>query len=140
MSKFWGVVGTLFVIGIAMILLGNQTTPGGINFTDLETECRYNQQEATDVSVNLENNRLSFEGQFPINNTRSDLTYDYRISQDEITLNIIPERRERPSTYVNTCLGLVYYKAQTERIDDGRYRVEIQHDGKRVEEKVMVLG
>jgi len=140
MSKFWGVVGTLFVIGIAMILLGNQTTANGINFTDLETECRYNQQEGTDVSVNLENNRLSFEGQFPINNTRSDLTYDYRVSQDEITLNIIPERRERPSTYVNTCLGMAYYKAQTERIEDGRYRVEIQHDGKRVEEKVMVLG
>ena len=123
-----------------MILLGNQTTANGINFTDLETECRYNQQEGTDVSVNLENNRLSFEGQFPTNNTRSDLTYDYRVSQDEITLNIVPERRERPSTYVNTCLGMVYYEAQTERIEDGRYRVEIQHDGERVEEKVMVLG
>ncbi len=140
MSKFWGVVGTLFVIGIAMILLGNQTTANGINFTDLETECRYNQQKVTDVSVNLENDRLSFEGQFPTNNTRSDLSYNYRVSQDEIILNVIPERRERPSSYVNTCLGMVYYKAQTDSIEDGRYRVEVQHDGERVEEKVMVLG
>lgn len=140
MSKFWGVVGTLFVIGIAMILLGNQTAANGINFTDLETECRYNQQEVTDVSVNLENDRLSFEGQFPTKNTRSDLTYNYRVSQDEIILNVIPEKRDRPSSYVNACLGMVYYKAQTDSIEDGRYRVEIQHDGERVEEKVIVLG
>lgn len=140
MSNFWGVVGTLFAVGIAMILIGNQATSSGINFTDLETECRYNQQEVTDVSVNLENDRLSFEGQFPTNNTRSDLSYDYRVSGDEITLNIVPEKRERPSSYVNTCLGIVNYRAQTDSIEDGRYRVEIQHDGERVEEKVIRFG
>lgn len=123
-----------------MILLGNQTTASGINFTDLETECRYNQQEVTDVTVNLENDRLSFEGKFPINNTRSDLKYSYKVSESEIILNIIPEKRERPSTFIHTCLGIVNYKAQTDSIEDGRYRVEIQHDGKRVEERIMVLG
>jgi len=140
MSKFWGVVGFLFVIGIAMILLGNQTAANGINFSDLETECRYNYEETNRISVNAQNNRLGFEGKFPVNNTRSDLKYSYEVSEGEIILNIIPEDRERPSTYVNTCLGIVNYKAQTDRIEDGRYRVEIQHDGKRVEERVLVLG
>lgn len=130
----------MFVIGITMILLVNQTSADGINFTDLETECRYNYQEATDVSVNLANDRLSFEGQFLINNTRSDLKYDYTVSEGEIVLNIISEKKDRPSSYVDTCLGLVNYKAQTDSIEDGRYRVEVQHDGERVKEKIMVLG
>lgn len=141
MSRFWGIVGAFFVIGIAVILLGNQTTATNeINFTDLETECRYDQQEGTDVSVNLGNDRLGFEGQYPINSTGSDLKYNYRVSDDEIILNIISERRDKPASYVDNCLGLVKYKAQTEQIEEGRYRVEVQHEGERVEEKIISLG
>jgi hypothetical protein len=139
MSKFWGAAGILTLIGIALILLGNQST-SGINFTDFETECRYDRGEFTDITVSPDNQRLSFEGHFPINNTKSDLKYNYRVSGDEIILNILPEQRERPGQYIHTCLGLVVYNAQTERIPDGRYRVEVQHDGERVEEKVIVFG
>ncbi|MFB6175506.1 MAG: hypothetical protein ABEJ87_06080 [Candidatus Nanohalobium sp.] len=136
MSKFWGAAGTLVVIGIALILLGNQTA-AGINFTDLETACRYNRKEASNIGVHPNGKRLTFEGQFPINNTESDLSYTYKVSDGEILLNVKAEDGKQPTDYVNQCLGLAEYRAHTDVIPGGRYIVEVQHNGKKVKEKVI---
>lgn len=138
MSKFWGAVGTLAVIGVALILMGNSAR-AGINFTDLETECRYDRGEVTDITLSPDQDRLSFEGHFPTNNTESNLKYNYRVSDGEIVLNIVPEQRNTPEQYWNKCLGLAVYKAQTAQISEGRYRVEVQHDGERVEERIIEI-
>lgn len=136
MSKFWGAVGTLAVIGVALILMGNSAR-AGINFTDLETECRYDRGEMTDITLSPQQDRLGFEGHFPTNSTESDLSYTYSVSNGEIILNIVPEQRDAPGQYLNRCLGLAVYKAQTAEISEGRYRVEVQHNGQRVEEKII---
>lgn len=136
MSKFWGAVGTLAVIGVALILMGSSAR-AGINFTDLETECRYDRGEMTDVTLSQEQNRISFEGYFPTNNTESDLKYNYRVSNGEIVLDIVPEQRNEPEQFWNECLGLAVYKAQTAEISEGEYRVEVRHDGERVEERII---
>lgn len=138
MSKFWGVVGTLFVIGMVLVLLGNQAA--GINFSDLETECRYDRQEQTDVDVHASQNRLSFDGQFPVNNTESHLTYTYTVEDGEIVLNVRTDSKDEPTDFYNKCLGVAVYNAETSQLSDGRYRVEVQHDGVKVEEKVIVFG
>lgn len=135
MSKFWGAVAALFAIGFGLMILGNQQ-PSGINFKELETECRYSQQESVDVEVG-QDSRLEFEGMFPINSTESDLKYNYRVSGGEIILDVYAENLPKPDSYVNDCLGMAIYKAQTDRIPDGRYRLEIQHEGERIEEKVI---
>lgn len=135
MSKFWGAVGTLTVIGLALVLMGNQAA--GINFTDLETECRYDRPEESFVSVPVGENQLKFEGQFPINSTESELSYTYRVSDGEIVLNVRATERDKPQSYVGTCLGMVNYQAQTDEISPGRYTVRVQHDGEIVKEKMI---
>jgi hypothetical protein len=139
MSKFWGAVGTLAVIGITLILVGNQIQPG-INFSDLETECRYNQEQLSSVKLDAESNRLNFAGQFHINSTESDLNYNYRTSNDKIKLNVIAEDLDRPESYLHTCLGLARYEGQTDDIQSGRYVVEVQHNGEVVKKRVMRIG
>lgn len=138
MSKFWGAVGTIVVIAIALILVGNQAQLG-INFSDLETECRYNQEGFTSVGVDDQSNRLNFVGQFHINSTESDLRYNYKTSKDRVVLNIISEDLDRPQSYLHTCLGLARYQAQTDELAPGSYLVDIRHNGETEKKKMIRL-
>lgn len=135
MARFWGAVATIALLAVALIFTGNQAA--GINVTDLETECRYDRQEESSISNPVGEDRLNFEGQFPINSTESLVSYTYKVSDGEIVLNVRATERDKPQSYVGTCLGMVNYNADTEEISPGRYTVRVQHDGETVNEKII---
>lgn len=136
MNRFWVITGGVLVIALAFLAL-EMPRNNTINFTDLETECRYDRSTAFDISLKP-GNRLSFEGHFPVNNTESDLSYRYRRSGDTIRLNIVADEDENvPESFYNNCLATVVYDAQTSSIPEGRYDVILVHDGEEVEHQVI---
>jgi len=143
MAKFWGFVGTIILVALTLIAFADQVEPernAGITFTDLETECRTNQGQASEITLHQTRDSIKFDGQFRINNTKSDLNYDYSLIGDKIVLNIVPEKLDRPENYMDACLGLVKYQANTADLEDGSYTVEVRHDGKLANKKVIRIG
>ncbi|QKQ98574.1 hypothetical protein GKQ38_03550 [Candidatus Nanohaloarchaea archaeon] len=135
MNRFWLVTGGVLVLALAFLAL--ETPSEQINFTDLETECRYDRTTGFDISLKP-GNVLAFSGHYPVNNTEADLSYRYSRSGDTIKLDIIAKNEtQAPANYFNSCLASVVYKAQTSSIPDGRYDVILKHDGQRVEHQVI---
>lgn len=132
MSKFWAAASVLLLIGVGLTFL-----PSGddINFTDLETECRFDRESTTDM--NLEHGKLSFSGHFPVDSPEADLSYTYRVSGDSIDLNIKSSGAEPVTEYFNDCRAIAVYDAETGSIEPGRYMVTVSHDGERAERKVI---
>ena len=135
MNKFWVVLGGVFVLALAFLAL--ETPADRINFTDLETECRYDRTTAFDMSLKP-GNVLTFSGHYPVNNTGSDISYKYSRTGDTIKLNIVAKNEtEAPSSYVNNCLASVVYEGQTSSLPEGSYKVILQHNGQEVERQVI---
>jgi hypothetical protein len=133
MSKFWGGVAVVLVFALAFLATGQQRET--INFTDFETECRYDR--GTQADYQLKNRRLSFDGHYPINNPDSRLDHTYRVSGDRITLSIQSSPSPFPDPYWNDCKGLAVYKAQTGELSPGEYILTINHDGKEAKKQVI---
>lgn len=135
MNKFWAVLGGIIVLAVAFLAL--ETPAEGINFTDLETECRYDRTTAYDISLKP-GNVLSFSGHYPVNNTEADTSYRYSRSGDTIRLNVLARNEtQAPSSYVDNCLASVVYKGQTSSIPEGSYKVILQHNGQEVERQII---
>lgn len=127
MSKFWIIVFTLLLIGVSGLILG--AAAEDINFTDLETECRFDRGEAVDVGTN--NNQLEFEGHFPVQNTQADMKYTYKHKNDRIVLNVYAENDSEPEDFEHTCYAVGVYEASTVPID-GQKWVTVKHQGQEV--------
>lgn len=143
MSKFWGFVGTIVLVALTLIAFSDPVDQGmdaGITFTDLETECRNNQGQASEITLHQTRDSIKFDGQFRINNTNSDLTYDYSLEGNKIILNVIPEKLDRPESYADACLALVKYQANTADLEEGSYTIELRHDGKLANKKIIRIG
>ena len=135
MNKFWVVLGGITVLALAFLAL--ETPADTVNFTDLETECRYDRTTAYDISLKP-GNVLAFSGHYPVNNTEADTSYRYKRSGDTIRLNIVARNEtEAPSSYVDTCLASVVYEGQTSSLPEGRYKVILQHNGEEVERQII---
>ena len=136
MNWFWFTAGGVLIVALAFLALGTGTD-NQINFTDLETECRYDRATSFDISLKP-GNRLAFDGNFPVNNTEADLSYKYRKTGNKITLNIVAKNEtSAPVTYLDGCLASVVYHGQTESLEDGRYEVVLRHDGREVERQLI---
>lgn len=136
MNRFWVIMGGVLIVALAFLAL-DMPNDQNINFTDLETECRYDRSTAYDISLKP-GNRLSFTGHFSVNNTESDLSYRYRRTGDTIRLNIVADQDdETPESFLNNCLASVVYDGQTSSIPEGRYDVILLHDGEEVEHQVI---
>lgn len=127
MSKFWGITFTLLLIGVTGLILGANAQE--INFTDLETECRFDRGQSVDVSV--ENNQLNFEGYFPVQNTQADMKYTYEDNNDRIVLNVYAENEVEPQDFENTCYAIGVYDATSIPVN-GQKWVTVQHQGEEV--------
>ena len=120
---------------LSLVLLAAGQPAQKINFTDLETECRYDRPE--EASYTLRDRAISYEGQYHVNNPDSELDYSYSVSGDTVTLEVESSPSPYPSSYWNDCKGLVYYEAQAEKLDEGEYTLRIVHDGE--EEKKDII-
>lgn len=131
MTKFWTVVTALLIIGIgflAMERLGEQQ----VNFSDLETECRYDRVSSTDIGV--ENSQITFSGNFEADSPEANLDYRYSISNsNNIELNIITRNSIVTDSFYNSCLASVVYEAETEKLESGIYSVKVYHNGEKQE-------
>jgi len=133
MSKFWGFVLTIIIIGIlAVTVLDDQNE---ITFTELETECREDRQTNHQISL-TEDNTVKFEGNFELNSTKADLDYNYRRSGDRIILNIISRDSEQPEDFQRECLASGVYEAETITYQ-GQYTVVTQINGETIERRVI---
>ena len=129
MSKFWGATFAILFIGTAGLFLAGATQD--INFTDLETECRFDRGEDHTVSV-TNNNELQFSGYFPVQNTQADMKYTFSESNDNIVLNVFAEGDSEPQDFENTCYAVGVYEASTDSYE-GQKWVTVKHQGERVE-------
>lgn len=138
MTKFWFVVTALLLTGIGLLVFAPEEDPG-INFTDLETECRYDRGTSSVVDLTKDNS-LSFEGYFPTESPGASMGYSYSQSEDRVTLNIQTSDSVLPTTFWDTCKASVIYSAETQSLQDGSYLVTVQHNGQTVDQKVIKIG
>lgn len=138
MTKFWTVVTLLLVVGLVSLVVA--TDGGNLKVKDLETECRYDRAEEARISLTPQNT-LSFEGQFPVENTNSELDYSYSSSGERIVLNVKSDKMERPESFVDACLGVAIYDMETPQLGEGSYEVTVRHNGEKVErQRLRVIG
>lgn len=136
MTKFWYAVGGIFAVSLLLLAVGVKQDKR-VNFSDLETECRYDRMEQSFVDLNRDNT-LSFEGNFPVDNPDSKLTYSYKQTSSEIVLNIRESGVKMPEFFKGDCLGSAVYKGTTTQpLEPGRYKLTVKHDGK-VEEEAFI--
>lgn len=132
MSKFWTVVTIALAIGLGFALTDSGQQK--INFTDLETECRYDRASSHDIHLNQDDS-LSFEGYFPVENPETEMDYRYRQSGDSVVLNVKTKGRDRALTdFEDNCKASGVYKAKTSELSPGQYMVTLKHDGEQVEQ------
>lgn len=136
MTKFWTVVTLLLVVALGLVAVNWLDQPRKINFSDLETECRYDRGNTTFVSA--EDNVVTFSGYFSTASPEANLDYKYSISDsNDIELDIIARDSIMPDRFYNSCLASVVYEAETVPLDSGRYTVTVRHNGVE-QEKVRV--
>lgn len=119
----------------AVALLAAEGSQARIDFTDLETECRYGRGQ--DVDINLRDRQLYFEGRFPVENPDASMSYTYSKSGGKIVLNIRSSRVSPPQVFVDTCLGLGVYRAHTPPLQSGVYTVVVEYNGQQVKKQVI---
>jgi len=125
--------GLLIVIGLIAVI--GASTAQEIFFTDLETECRFDRNDSTHLSV-TNNNELYFKGYFPVQSTSADILYDYNRRGDRIMLDVYAENDSEPETFQDTCYASGVYEA-TSAAYEGEYTVIIKHNGEEAERKVI---
>lgn len=131
MSKFWSVVTVLFITAIALLVVDRAEEPR-VTFSDLETECRYDTGNSTDIG--LEGRQITFSGRFTVSSPNANLDYSYQVTDsNSIRLNVIASDSVIPDMFVDNCLGSVIYDAKTERLEQGNYTVTLAHNGERQE-------
>jgi len=133
MSKFWFFSAFIIFLGLVLAVSAAITTDD-INFTDLETECREDRGEYHQVVVR--DNRLEFDGYFPLQSTSAELDYDYRTTDDRIVLNVKHRDGEAPEDFETDCYATGVYKAET-KMYEGRYTVITKINGKQIDERVI---
>ncbi|MFB6100205.1 MAG: hypothetical protein ABEK16_02930 [Candidatus Nanohalobium sp.] len=135
MNRFWGGVGLLVVIGaLAAFTAGGQKSNLIVN--DLETECRGDRASRATMELHTDNS-MSFRGYFPVENTNSNLRYEYSKTGDSIKLNVKSQNLAAPPTFWNSCLASAVYDFDTKQLEEGRYAVTIRHNGERAEKKII---
>lgn len=133
MKKFWPLMAIVGVLGVATLALPNQQNRLMIN--DLETECRGDRGEMTQISLQGDNS-LRFNGYFPVENTNSNLNIDYK-GGSNVVLNIKSQSVPAPEFLWHNCLASGVYDLETEPLKEGRRSVEIKHNGERVEKRII---
>ena len=133
MNKFWPLMALVGVLGVATLALPNQQNRLMIN--DLETECRGDRGEMTQISLQGDNS-LRFNGYFPVENTNSNLNIDYKGGENAV-LNIKSQSIPAPEFLWHNCLASGVYDLETEPLKEGRRSVEIKHNGERVEKRII---
>ena len=133
MNKFWAVVTIMIAVGLGL-LLAQGSNP--VNFTDLETECQYDRGEEFDID--LRGDRLYFSGHFPANNPDLDLSYSYSQSNEHVKLNIEKANDSPLDSFKDNCRAVAVYDGYTrEKLDEGRYTVELEHAGEEVDKRII---
>jgi len=136
MNNFWGGVVLLIAVTVVLLAVGDREKPqSSINFTDLETECR-----AAGETANYRlaaDNSIEFSGRFNEINTLAQLDYEYSKTDDRITLNVQSEADPITEGYEGNCLASVVYKAETPPIEEGRYVIDIQHNGETAKKQII---
>jgi hypothetical protein len=135
MTKFWVGAATLLLLGIATLFLATGTTNSGVMIHDIETECRYDRDTRTQISLG-QDNTLRFKGHFPENNPDADTEVKYKGGKN-IVLKIDVEDTNKPESYMNDCLSAVVYDVETGALQPGMYTVEVKHDGERAEKRII---
>ena len=127
MTKFWSVVTVIFLTSI-VLLVTNMPGNTGISFTDLETECRYDRGNMTNIG--LEGQRITFSGHFNTPNPNTNLDYSYDVSSsNQVSLNVFTSDTLIPDTFYDSCLASVVYDFRTDRLENGNYTVSVYHNG-----------
>lgn len=134
MSRFWGGVGILFVLGVLVALTTGPSSKIRVN--DLETECRGERNVQANMQLRPDNS-IRFTGYFPVENTNSNLDYDYSQNGDSVTLNIKSQKLQPPVSFWDNCLASAVYNIDSRQLEEGRYSVTIKHNDERVEKKVI---
>ncbi|MFB6158409.1 MAG: hypothetical protein ABEJ95_01975 [Candidatus Nanohalobium sp.] len=136
MTRFWTGVGAVSVVALLAVF----AAAGGSNLevNDLETECRGDRGVYTVIELHPDNS-MSFKGYFPVENPEADLRYSYSRSADSIVLDVRSEGAVAPESFWNTCLASAVYDFDTSRLEEGRYSVEVRHNGERVEKRVITV-
>lgn len=135
MTKFWPVVTILLLIGVGLVFFQTGEQDQGIDFKDLETECRYDRGSQSQIDLTT-SDRFEFSGYFPANNPESVLRYNYEKTEDSVRLNVQTISLPVPSSFWGNCLASTVYKAETEPIEPGVYNVRVFHNGNKVSERV----
>ncbi|MFP4038724.1 MAG: hypothetical protein ACLFTA_02995 [Candidatus Nanohaloarchaea archaeon] len=131
MSKFWAFAAIILMAGLAGVLAAAEED---INFTDLETECR--EDRAEDFQVSVKDNKLFYSGFFPVQSTEADMRYSYSRSGDTVKLNVKSVNEQEPENFEENCYATGVYKASTQPLN-GRYTVVTQHNGERVDKRII---
>ncbi len=134
MSKFWTVVTILLITGLVLLAVDRAEAPE-INFSDLETECRYDTTPSTDIG--LSGDQITFSGRFNAPNPSDAPDYSYRKSGSNINLDITTKDSMVPDSFYNNCLASVVYEAETGSLEPGDYNVNLYHNGN-LREKVVI--
>ncbi|MFT4892384.1 MAG: hypothetical protein ACI8Z7_000156 [Candidatus Nanohaloarchaea archaeon] len=136
MTKFWAVVTVLIAVGLGL-LLAQEANP--VNFTDLETECRYDRGTVSQMDVR--HDRLYFSGHFPVQNPEADLSYAFSQSNDHVTLNIQKTGDTQLTSFVDDCKAVAVYEgSMRDQLEPGRYTVTVKHAGEEVDKRIIRIG
>lgn len=134
MNKFWVIITGFVLFGIvAAFAAGNNNSD--LTIYDIETECREDREERTTITLK-DDNSLGFEGYFPVENTKSNIDINYKEGQS-IVLNVKSQSLPAPDFLWNNCLASGVYDLQTEPLNEGRYSVEVKHNGERAEKRII---
>lgn len=112
---------------MSAVLLASGAGNPDPNFSTLKTTCLDSLDEKTSYTV--ENGSLSFEGHFPVDGANPELDYTYRQEGDSIVFGVTSSSMRRHTDFSGTCLSSAVYEAKTPPIDNGRYLLQIRHNG-----------
>lgn len=134
MERIWTGL-TALVVLLVLLLVSVSGQPQGVELRDLETECKYDRAEETDISL-TDDNTLVFRGMFNVESPDSDLNYEYR-SGNNIVLNLQSTENPPTPTFVDDCRALGVYHFETSELQPGEYGVEVQVNGERQEKQII---
>ena len=135
MNRFWTGAGILLLIGLAAVFSVNGNS--NIMVHDLETECRGDRTTSTNIQLQ-DDNSFRFEGYFPIEDTASSVNFNYQAGKN-IVLNVKSQDEPAADFLWNDCLASGVYDLETRSFEEGRYSVEVKHNGERIEKRIVQI-